>query len=447
MKTITTLVLDDDPRMAQLVSDILKQDRMTIIISHDSREALHLLDHREIDMVITDLKMPHMNGMQVLERAKEINPEVVVIIITGYGSIESAIAAVKKGAYDYIEKPFEPEAFLALVRRAKEYIRLSRENTRLLRDINECNDGGIVGTSRAIESLKGLIAKIAPFDTTVLIQGETGTGKELAARLIHNGSKRHREVFLPVNCAALAESLLESELFGYEKGAFTGADRVKKGLFEAADGGTIFLDEVHATSAQFQVKLLRVLQEGSFLRVGGTDPVNVDVRIIAASNTPLDKEAEGGKFRKDLLYRLNMVTVDIPALRKRKEDIPSLAYHFLNKYALKYGRQFNGIAADTINRLSEYSWPGNVRELENIIEKAIIFEPGDELRAVHLPRQSGTQVNDDELCSGLVKLEDMEKTVIRRTLESLQGQKAKAAGVLGISTTSLWRKIKKYGLD
>ena len=236
----------------------------------------------------------------------------------------------------------------------------------------------------------------------MLIQGETGTGKELAARLIHHGSKRRREVFLPVNCAALAESLLESELFGYEKGAFTGADRVKKGLFEAADGGTIFLDEVHATSAQFQVKLLRVLQEGSFLRVGGTDPVNVDVRIIAASNTPLDKEAEDGKFRKDLLYRLNMVTVDVPALRKRKEDIPSLAYHFMNKYALKYGKQFNGIAADTINRLSEYSGRGTCGNWKISSKRRLSSNPAMNSRAVHLPRQPRTQADDDELYSGFV---------------------------------------------
>jgi DNA-binding NtrC family response regulator len=447
MKTVTTLVLDDDIRMAQLVRDILKQERMTAMISNDGREALQMLNHDRIDLVITDLRMPHVGGMEVLEYAKTINPGIVVIMITGYGSIESAIAAVKKGAYDYIEKPFEPDAFLALIRRAREFIRLSRENVRLLREIDGCKDGGIVGTSRTIENLKELIAKISPFDTTVLIQGETGTGKELAARLIHNGSKRSREVFLPVNCAALAESLLESELFGYEKGAFTGADRMRKGLFESADGGTIFLDEIHSTSTHFQVKLLRVLQEGSFLRVGGTEPVSVDVRIIAASNTPLEKEEETGKFRKDLLYRLNMVTIDIPPLRKRKEDIPSLAYHFLNKFSLKYGKQFNGIAAETISRLSEYSWPGNVRELENVIEKAIIFEPGDELRTVHLPRQSGKQEDDHEMYSGLVKLEDAEKIVIRKTLDSLQGQKAKAAAVLGISTTSLWRKIRKYGLE
>jgi transcriptional regulator with PAS, ATPase and Fis domain len=298
-----------------------------------------------------------------------------------------------------------------------------------------------------MDDLKELTVRLAPFDTTVLIQGETGTGKELAARLIHQGSKRSTETFIPVNCGALADSLLESELFGYEKGAFTGADRMKKGLFEAADGGTIFLDEIHATSPNFQVKLLRVLQEGSFLRVGGTDPVTVDVRIIAASNTPLEKEAEAGRFRKDLFYRVNVLTVDIPPLKKRKEDIPALAYHFLNKYSLKYAKHFTGIAPETIKRLSEYSWPGNVRELEHIIEKAIIFETGTELTTVHLPRNMRRDPQDDAYPFCLGRLEDAEKALIRKTLKSLQGQKAKAAAVLGISTTSLWRKIKKFGLE
>jgi DNA-binding NtrC family response regulator len=447
MKTITTLVLDDDVRMGQLIGDILKQDRMTTLVTDDGREALRTLDHRNVDLVITDLKMPHVNGMQILEHARAANPASVVIIITGYGSIESAIEAVRRGAYDYIEKPFEPDAFMALIRRAKEYIRLTHENKRLLREIDVCKDDGIVGTSRAMDDLKELTARLAPFDTTVLIQGETGTGKELAARLIHRGSKRSAETFLPVNCGALADSLLESELFGYEKGAFTGAERMKKGLFEAADGGTVFLDEIHATSSSFQVKLLRVLQEGSFLRVGGTDPVSVDVRIIAASNTPLEKDVEAGKFRKDLFYRLNVLTVDIPPLKKRKEDIPSLAYHFLNKYSLKYAKHFTGIAPDAIKRLSEYSWPGNVRELENIIEKAILFETGSELTTVHLPRDARREMQDDAYPFHLGRLEDAEKILIRKTLKSLQGQKAKAAAVLGISTTSLWRKIKKFGLE
>ena len=447
MRTITTLVLDDDARMAQLIGDILKQDRMTTLVTDDAREAFHILEHRNIDLVITDLKMPHANGMQILERARAANPAAVVIIITGFGSIGSAIEAVKRGAYDYIEKPFEPDALLVLVQRAKEYIRLSHENKRLLREIDVCKDDNIVGTSRAMDDLKELTARLAPFDTTVLIQGETGTGKELAARLIHRGSKRSRETFLPVNCGALSDTLLESELFGYERGAFTGADRMKKGLFEAADGGTIFLDEINATSASFQVKLLRVLQEGSFLRVGGTEPVSVDVRIIAASSMPLGKEAEAGKFRKDLFYRLNVVTVDIPPLKRRKEDIPSLAYHFMNKFSLKYGRNLTGISPDAIKRLSEYSWPGNVRELEHIIEKAILFETGTELTTVHLPRETRAEMSDDDHSFGLGRLEDAEQVLIRKTLKSLQGQKAKAASVLGISTTSLWRKIKKYGLE
>ena len=447
MRTITTLVLDDDARMAQLIGDILKQDRMTTLVTDDAREAFHLLDHRTIDLVITDLKMPHADGMQVLERARAANPASVVIIITGYGSIGSAIEAVKRGAYDYIEKPFEPDALLVLVQRAKEYIRLSHENKRLLREIDVCKDDSIVGTSRAMDELKELTARIAPFDTTVLIQGETGTGKELAARLIHRGSKRCGDTFLPVNCGALSDTLLESELFGYERGAFTGADRTKKGLFEAADGGTIFLDEINATSPAFQVKLLRVLQEGSFLRVGGTEPVSVDVRIIAAASMPLGKEAEAGRFRKDLFYRLNVVTFDIPPLKRRKEDIPSLAYHFLNKFSLKYGKRLTGISTDAIMRLTEYSWPGNVRELEHIIEKAILFETGMELTTFHLPREAGPETSDDDHCFGLSRLEDAEQVLIRKTLRSLQGQKAKAAAVLGISTTSLWRKIKKYGLE
>ena len=444
---INTLVLDDDAPMARLIGDILKQDSMKTRVTEDGREALRILDRGGIDLVITDLKMPHVDGMKVLEHARSVNPGTVVIIITGYGSIESAIEAVKRGAYDYIEKPFEPDAFMVLIQRAKEYIRLSQENKRLLREIDVCKDDGIVGTSRAMDRLKELTARIAPFDTTVLIQGETGTGKELAARLIHRGGKRSRETFLPVNCGALADSLLESELFGYEKGAFTGADRAKKGLFESADGGTIFLDEIHATSPGFQVKLLRVLQEGSFLRVGGTEPVSVDVRIIAASNTSLEKEVEAGKFRKDLFYRLNVVTVDIPPLKKRKEDIPSLAYHFLNKLSLKYGKQFTGIAPEAIKQLSEYSWPGNVRELENIIEKAILFATGTELSTVHLPRETSQRGMEDDDCFSLRTLEDMERAIIGKTLNSLQGQKAKAAAVLGISTTSLWRKIKKYGLE
>jgi len=447
MEDITALVLDDDLRMRQLVSDLLEEEAGIIpFVYDDSREALALIEDRDIQMVITDLKMPHVDGIGILERAKAVNPDTVVIIITGYGTIESAIEAVKKGAYDYIQKPFEPDAFSVIIGRAKQYLRLLRENRRLQRVVDICREDDLVGAGRAISGVKDMIAKIARFSATVLIQGETGTGKELAARLIHRNGNRPREKFLPINCGAVAETLLEAELFGYEKGAFTGAERQKKGLFEAADGGTIFLDEINATSSNFQVKLLRVLQDGSFLRVGGTEPVRVDVRVIVASNANLEKEVEAGRFRRDLFYRMNVITMDLPPLRKRKEDIPSLAYHFLHKYSIKHGKQLGGISPDALTRLTECPWPGNVRELENVIEKAVILEDGDTLRAVHLPKNSGaTDVLDVPF--GLVKLEDVEKAVIRRALTALQGQKAKVAEALGISTTSLWRKIKRYGIE
>lgn len=446
MDTIGILVIDDDLRMRQFIGDLLKEEGIPHLVTDNSLDAINIIKGKNIDIVVTDLKMPHIDGIGILEHAMEINPDIIVIIITGYGTIESAIEAMKKGAHDYIQKPFEPDDFLMLIKRTISHVNLIHENRRLLREVEGCKYDEIVGTSRAINELKEIISKVAPFDTTVLIQGETGTGKELVARLIHKASKRKREKFLPVNCGALSESLLEAELFGYEKGAFTGADIQKIGLFEAVNKGTLFLDEINATSTNFQVKLLRVLQEGSFLRVGGTEPVTCDVRIIAASNTPLEKEVETGRFRKDLYYRLNVAVINIPPLRRRKEDIPTLAFHFLNKYAHKYDKKLNGIATSVLKKLTEYSWPGNVRELENAIERAVLMETGHELKHIHLPRESKIPEYED-ICSGLVSLEDIEKYFIQRTLNSLQGQKAKAAEVLGISTTSLWRKIKKYNLE
>lgn len=446
MDTIGILVIDDDLRMRQFIGDLLEEEGIPHFVTDNSLDAINIINSKNIDIVVTDLKMPHVDGIGILEHAKEINPDIIVIIITGYGTIESAIEAMKKGAYDYIQKPFEPDDFLMLIKRTISYVDLIHENRRLLREVEGCKYDEIVGTSRAINELKEIISKVAPFDTTVLIQGETGTGKELVARLIHKASKRKREKFLPVNCGAISESLLEAELFGYEKGAFTGADIQKKGLFEAVNNGTLFLDEINATSTNFQVKLLRVLQEGSFLRVGGTEPITCDVRIIAASNTPLEKEVEAGKFRKDLYYRLNVAVINIPPLRRRKEDIPTLAFHFLNKYTHKYNKKLNGIATSVLKKLTEYSWPGNVRELENAIERAVLMETGSELKHIHLPRDSKIPEYED-ICSGLVSLEDVEKYFIQKTLNSLQGQKAKAAEVLGISTTSLWRKIKKYNLE
>jgi DNA-binding NtrC family response regulator len=447
MKIPEILVVDDDLTMRRLIGEILREEGMLPVLAQDGMEATRLLKERPPDLVITDLMMPHINGIGILKRAIEANPDAVVVVITGYGTIESAIEAMKKGAWDYIQKPFEPDEFLLLIKRALGHIALLRENRRLSSVVESCKYGDIIGTSRVITDLKGLIEKIAPFDTSVLIEGETGTGKELISRLIHKRSKRSDKKFLPLNCGAISESLLEAELFGHEKGAFTGAGRQKAGLFEAAHQGTILLDEINATSPNFQIKLLRVLQEGSFLRVGGTEPVSVDVRVIAASNVPIEAEIEAGRFRKDLLYRLNVVTVDIPPLRKRKEDIPSLAYYFLNKYSTKYQKGIESIADDVLKRLVEYSWPGNVRELENVIERAVIMEAGPDVKSLHLPREPKKEIRNEDLDTGIVGLEDMEKTLIQRALKRLEGQKAKTAEVLGISTTSLWRKMKKYQLE
>jgi DNA-binding NtrC family response regulator len=442
------IIVEDDLRMSQLIKDILKEEGIVDpIVTSDSREAVRLAESQHISVVITDLRMRHVDGIGVLEHAKKANPDAVVILITGYGTVESAIEAMKKGAYDYIQKPFEPDEFLLVLRRAIERVRLLDENKRLMQQIESCRQDELVGTSKAVNDLKELVSKVAPFDATVLVQGETGTGKELVARLIHENSKRRSAKFLPINCGALHETLLESEIFGHEKGAFTGADRRKPGLFESADKGTVFLDEISATSENFQVKLLRVLQEGSLLRVGGTEPVAIDVRVVAASNIPLEEEAKAGRFRKDLFYRLNVLAIEIPPLRKRKEDIPLLAYHFLNKYSGRYGKAFGGIDAGVVGRLLEYSWPGNVRELENVMERAVIMESAGEITSVHLPRSSGAELNYEDMCSGLASIKDMEKALISRTLQSLNGQKTKAAEVLGVSTTTLWRKMKEYDLE
>ncbi|MBW6521450.1 MAG: sigma-54 dependent transcriptional regulator [Desulfoarculaceae bacterium] len=444
---IHILVVDDDLRMRELIRDTLAEMELRPQLCGDSREALRLLETDPFDLVITDLKMPHIDGIEVLEGAKRFNPETLVILVTGYGTIESAIEAMQKNAYDYIQKPFEPDDFLLVVRRAVDHIGLLRENKRLREQVAGIGFEELVGDSRPMKDLQAMIARIAPLDTTVLLQGETGTGKELVARSIHRGNKRRRAAFLPVNCGAIAETLLESELFGHEAGAFTGADRRKQGLFEAVAGGTLFLDEINATSLQFQVKLLRVLQEGEIMRVGATTPVKVDARIIAASNTSLEKEVEQGRFRQDLLYRLNVITVDIPPLRKRQSDIPLLAHHFCNKYNRRYHKQIRSIAGEVLDRLLHYSWPGNVRELENVLERAVIMADSDRISTVHLPNTATDALPPDFLCEGLISLAEMEKVMIERTLQSLNGHKGRTAEILGISSTSLWRKMKQYRLQ
>ncbi len=441
------LVIDDDLRMRQLIAEILSGEGYKAVAVGDSREALIMLKERGYGLVITDLKMPHVDGFDILDFAKKADPEAIVIMITAHGTVESAIAAIRKGAYDYIQKPFNPDQLLLLIARALEHLKLLNENKILSEEVKSLKADDFVGSNHAITAIKNLIDKIAPLDTTVLIQGETGTGKELIAKLIHKKGLRADNIFFPVNCGAIAETLLESELFGYEKGAFTGAFTQKKGIFETASGGTIFLDEINNTSQAMQVKLLRILQENAIMRVGGTKNIPVDVRVVAASNSNLTEDLSSGRFRKDLFYRLNVVTVSIPPLRDRRDDIPLIAYHFLNKYCRKFKKEIKTFSAGSLETLLAYTWPGNVRELENVVERAVIIEPSHEITHGSLPEEIKQGPLDPLAHIGIMKLEEMERFLIERTLRLLDGQKNKAAEALGIDVTTLWRKIKKYNLE
>ncbi|MDA8086493.1 MAG: sigma-54 dependent transcriptional regulator [Nitrospiraceae bacterium] len=443
------LVVEDDFRMRGLIKELLEKQGYSVTTSHDGKDAFPLIKEQTFDVILTDLRMPDIDGMEVLSRAREASPCTPVIMLTGFATVDSAVEAMKRGAYDYIQKPFEPDALLLAVKRAAEYHRLADENLKLSAELERCSGQEFIGSSKAILELKKLVEKVAPLDTTVLIQGETGTGKEMIARLINRLSPRAEEKFLPVNCGALPETLIEAELFGYEKGSFTGAAGRKKGLFESANRGTLFLDEINNASRSLQIKLLRVLQEGSFLRVGGVEPVTVDVRVIAACNADLAMEVDEGRFRKDLFYRLNVITLSIPPLRERKDDIPYLASHFLAKYAKRFSKEIKSIAPEAMAALAEYPWPGNVRELENCLEHAVVIEGGSSITARSLPAEvlKKKHQSDPFMHTGVFRIEETEKFLIQRALSVFDGQKTKAAEALGISITTLWRKLKKLNLE
>jgi DNA-binding NtrC family response regulator len=440
------LVVEDDYHMRLLVKSLLEKEGHTTIATEDGGRAIALIREHFFDAVVTDLKMPGADGMSVLCASREANSDTPVIVMTGYATIDSVVEAMKKGAYDYIEKPFEPDELLLVVKRALDYRMLIDENIRLSVALETCTGEEFVGISNGAVRTRKFAEKVAPFDSTVLIQGETGCGKELVAKLIHRLSRRAAKKFVAINCGGLAESLLEAELFGYEKGSFTGALQMKRGLFEIAAGGTLFLDEITNASPSMQMKLLRVLQEGKLLRVGGVEQVDVDVRVIAASNADLKTESEEGRFRKDLLYRVNVITIEIPPLRNRRDDIPLLATYFLNKYCLRCDKELRGFDPVAMNALVEYAWPGNVRELENAVEHAVIMEksnttinleslPGDLRRKKRTPAP-------EQFTS--LRLDDVEKSLIEQALVAFNGQKAKAAEALGISSATLWRKLKKF---
>lgn len=449
------LIVDDEKGMREMLSIMLKKEGYDTVIADGGQKALKIIREDIFDLVITDVKMPGPGGVEVLRAVKDASPETIVIMITAYATAESAVEAMKEGAYDYIMKPFKIDEIKLVVGNALEKRRLREENS-LLRSEVKAGKGfeNFIGRSAAMQKVFVLITKIANTTSTVLITGESGTGKELAARAIHNTSPRKDSPFVYIHCGALPEQLLESELFGHMKGSFTGAVESKEGLFEVAEGGTVFLDEISETSPAFQVKLLHVLQEKEFKRVGGTADIRVNVRIIAATNKDLQDEAMKGNFREDLFYRLNVIPLRLPPLRERKEDIPSLVEHFLGLYK-KDGSPVK-VSPDAMKLLLECEWRGNVRELENIIERACALSDGSAITPDQLPGEvrrtyrRSSPVPDDVPEGGMDLerlLDDLEKEYLGKALKRCGGSKTEAARLLGVSFPSLRHKLKKFGME
>ncbi len=447
MREATVLVVDDDRANLESVCRIFQKEGFATLAAASGQQALELLRRPEVAVMVTDLMMPGMDGQELLKAARAIRPDVEVVLMTAYGTVETAVAAMKDGAYDFITKPLKRHNLLKTVEKALEKQALLAENRNLkerLADLGAPGGRTIVGQSPAFRAFMDIVRQAAPSSATVLLIGESGTGKELAARTLHELSSRAKRPFIAVNCAALPESLLEAELFGVEKGAFTGAVARKEGRFERASGGTLFLDEVGEMSPAAQVKLLRVLQEGEVERLGGTQTVKVDVRVVAATNKDLSREVADGRFREDLYYRLNVVEVRIPSLQSRREDIPLLADHFLRRYAAKNGKPVRGFTAEAMKVMESYAWPGNVRELEHAIERAVVLCRADLIDAADLPEP--VRKGPVGSCGQLVipigtPMEEIERRVIHETLRHTKGDKALAARLLGIAARTIYRKL------
>jgi two-component system NtrC family response regulator len=453
----TILIVDDEKNYPMIIGELLQEEGYTTFTASSGMEALDTLNSQIIDLVLTDVKMPGMSGIQLLENIKQLKPDIPVIIMTAYGSVEKAVEAMHKGAYTFILKPFENQALIAHIAKALSVYKIIQENSRLKDAVStRYSFDNIIGKSKPMLEIYDLITRVAPSNATVLIEGESGTGKELVAKSIHYNSPRKNHSLVAVNCSAFAETLLESELFGHEKGAFTGATHLKKGRFELADNGTLFLDEIGELPLALQVKLLRVLQEKTVERVGGNEAIPIDFRLIAATNKNLEEEVESGRFREDLFYRLNVVTVAIPPLRERAEDIVLLANHFIDKYAkeLNLDHKISGITPEAIKTLCKHDWNGNVRELENAIERSVILCNGQMITPSDLPlriRQQTTGLLDLEGIpdgAGLAEtLAAVEKRMIQRAMKLSGNVQTKAAQLLGIGKSGLNQKLKKYHLD
>ena len=445
MAGATILIVDDEPELCRALSKLLGRNGYAVVTAGNGEEALQVLRRQEIHLVLSDLQMPRMGGLDLLKAAQIISPSTEFVIITGHGSIETAVDAMKSGAYDFIEKPFSTSTTLKVVRKALEKQNLLMENRQLRRKLDEIQGtADIIGRSEPMRRAIATAQQAAPSSATILITGESGTGKEVFASAIHRWSDRARRNMVTVSCAALPETLLEAELFGYEKGAFTGAVARRKGRFELADRGTLFLDEVGEMSPTTQVKLLRVLQEGTLERLGGGEPVVVDVRIIAATNSDLPALVEAGRFREDLFYRLNVINLELPPLRRRGDDVTLLADFFLARYNAKNSKQLSGFTPAALEVLGRYGWPGNVRELENAVERAVVLSRQTQVDVDALPPNvvAGRARLEQVVIPVGCTLRDAEMELIQATLESTGGDKEMAARILGIAARTIYRRLQ-----
>ncbi len=455
MNATTVLVVDDELNMRESLKDILELEKYRVLVSDCGDNALEKVREKDISIVITDARMPGMNGFELLREIKKVKPDLPVIMITAYATPRLAVEAMKQGATDYVSKPFDPDEILIIVKKIVDHQRLIHENIqlkgRLAKDFDIAN---IIGESRQIKEITELIRKVAPAPSNVLIEGESGTGKELVAKALHFLSERKHKPFVTVNCAAIPETLLESELFGYKKGAFTDAHKDKKGRFEEADGGTLFLDEIGDMPMSLQAKILRVIQDKEFRKIGDEKSTVVDTRIIAATNKDIADAIREGNFRKDLYFRINVININIPLLRDRREDIPLLIEHFMRRYNTAMGKQVRSIDTEAVEFLQKYAWPGNIRELENLIERLIILCPHDVINLdqvkknilVTYEKQDGLEKFLDGETGFKEAVDEFQKLIIKNAIEKANGQIQKAADLLGISRHALRYQMNKLGI-
>jgi len=438
------LIIDDEPSVLLETSVALRR-HYDVATATSAEEAEKLLGKERVDLVLTDLRLPGRDGLAVLEAAKALSPDLPVVLMSGHGTIEEAVKAIRLGAADFVEKPFGPERLLVTVERALELRALKRENESLRQHAGVADE--MVGRSAALEQVRAEIAKVAPTDAKVLVTGESGSGKELVARAIHRLSARARGPFEKLNCAALPKDLVESELFGYEKGAFTGAQTMKRGRLEASDGGTLFLDEIGDMSLDTQAKFLRAIETGEIERLGGTRTIAVDARIVSATNKDLPEEIHEGRFREDLYYRLNVVPIDLPPLRQRREDIPLLVEHFIRKASADLGRAPRAVTPEAMKRLAAYSWPGNIRELRNVLERLLIMTEGETLDLADIEEVLPSESDEEPVSEIKAARDKAEREAISATLKQCGWNVTEAARRLGMDRGYLHRKIKRYGLS